>query len=315
MKRLLLNHLVCPCDSSALALEILEEDRNGEILRGTLRSAEGRTYPIERGVPRFVESDQYATTFSRQRQLVRKHWNSYRLDDNEERKLFVASTGFDLRGLDGLTLDAGCGFGRFARFVSAAGSEVIGVDLSSDTVDIAFDNIGRQELVHIVQADLTRLPFRRGLFKRVFSIGVLHHTPDTRKSFEQLLPYLCPGGEAAIWVYPPEMKVTSDVWRKLTLRLPLRVVYGWCVLNEALFAPLRSLPGAWRLGRIVPGGALGRPFWVRVLSDFDDLTPRFAHSHSPQEVRNWFADAGLADIEILPRLSAVRGRKPRAAQY
>lgn len=316
MKRSLVKHLVCPVDGIPLELEIAETE-GGEVKTGTLRSAKGREYRVRNFVPRFVDGDDYTSSFSRQREHVQRHFDSYRngFDEAATTRLFRQSTGFDLSRLDGVTLDAGCGYGRFLRVIDRAGGEIIGVDLSSRTVELAFDFAGRGEHVHIVQADLTKLPFARGHFQRAFSIGVLHHTPDTRASFEGLLPHLADGSEIAIWVYAPEKKVASNRWRKLTTKLPLAAVYAWCISNEVLFAGVRSLPrGGGRFSALIPGGTLGTPFWVRVMSDFDDLTPRYAHVHTATEVRDWFAASGLVEVEMLRRPTAVRGRKPIAAR-
>lgn len=312
MKPSFINHLVCPYEGSRLTLEI-QEVQGDEIVKGLMRTPSGRTYPIRGGVPRFVTDDGYVTTFSQQRRHARAHFDSYRrnFDYGEEAELFVRSTGFDLSNLDGLTLDAGCGYGRFLRVLSQTGGEVVGVDLSGDTVELAYDFVGREKNVNIVQADLARLPFPTCHFRRAFSIGVLHHTPDTKSSFLKLLPYLEEGGDIAIWVYAPEKKVVSNAWRRLTMRLPLGLVYGWCIVNELLFVWPRSLPkGGGRFYSIVPGGSLGTPFWQRVMGDFDDLTPRYAHTHSATEVIEWFHHAGLIDVKPLSRATSVCARKP-----
>ena len=52
----------------------------------------------------------------------------------------------------------------------------------------------------------SHLPFRRGSFDLVFSIGVLHHTPSTEQAFRALVPLVKPGGEIAISVYAATMK-------------------------------------------------------------------------------------------------------------
>jgi hypothetical protein len=36
------------------------------------------------------------------------------------------------------------------------------------------------------------------------------------------------------------------------------------------------------------------------MSDFDDLTPRYAHTHVPREVSERFVSAGLAEVQALP---------------
>jgi hypothetical protein len=48
------------------------------------------------------------------------------------------------------------------------------------------------------------------------------------------------------------------------------------------------------------------------MSDFDDLTPRYAHVHSGAEVEEWFAASGLVEVKVLRRPTAVRGHKPGA---
>ena len=57
----------------------------------------------------------------------------------------------------------------------------------------AFDNIGRRENVHLVQADIFKPPFREGAFDHAYSIGVLHHTPDTRRASRRPPPFPRPG--------------------------------------------------------------------------------------------------------------------------
>jgi SAM-dependent methyltransferase len=312
MKPSFVDNLICPDGGGPLQLEISKMEGE-EVKEGLLHAASGLTYPVKAGVPRFVANDDYAATFSRQRQYVRSQFDTYRreFDYQETRELLVRSTGFDLSQIEGLTLDAGCGYGRFLRVLGQAGAEVVGVDLSNDSVELAYDFAGRADNVHVVQADLNRLPFPECRFRRAFSIGVLDHTPDTKTSFLNLLPYLEEGGEIAIWVYAPENRVSANSWRRLTTRVPINLVYWWCIVNELVFAWPRSLPyGGGRFSAIIPGGSINTPFWLRVMGGVDSLTPRYAHSHSADEVVGWCRDAGLVDIVPLPRATAVRAHKP-----
>src|SRR5204863_1081280 len=79
-------------------------------------------------------------------------------------------------------LDAGVGAGRFGERAAAKGAEVFGIDLTP-AVDAAYRNIGAWPNVHLFQADIFALPFRDATFDLAYSIGVLHHTPDTRAAF------------------------------------------------------------------------------------------------------------------------------------
>ena len=55
--------------------------------------------------------------------------------------------------------------------------------------------------VAVVQADLFKLPFRPGTFDIVYSIGVLHHTPDAKGAFERIQPLVKPGGFFSIFMH------------------------------------------------------------------------------------------------------------------
>ena len=80
--------------------------------------------------------------------------------------------------------------------------------------------------------------------------------------------------------------------------------------NQLAFSWIRALPGGWRFSNLIPGIVPkpgGSTFWQRVISDFDNLSPEFAHSHAPEEVRQWFLDIGFRDVEILDFPTAVTG--------
>ena len=310
MKRELLNYLRCPVCVTSLDLHVTEEERD-QVKTGTLTCREGgHTYKVTRFVPRFVDADKYADSFSRQRLYVRKHFSHYERDRSGDAQFFP-TTGFTPEGIrQGLALEIGTGYGRFVDVVQRAGGRIVGVDLSTHSIDLAHDFVGFRENVFLVQADLFALPFERQSFQHVFSIGVLHHTPDTEKAFAAVAPYVAPEGQLAIWVYHPDRKRSSNRWRVLTSRMNHRLLYGFCVANQVLFSPIRALPGGGRFNALIPGAipAPGRPFWLRVLGDFDNLAPVYAHVHDAAEVEGWFRRAGLRDIRVLPRQTAVTAR-------
>ena len=66
------------------------------------------------------------------------------------------------------------------------------------------------------------LPFADGAFDVVYSIGVLHHTPDTKWAFLSLSRLVKPGGRIAIWVYSTILRLMfgGELLRMITPRLP-----------------------------------------------------------------------------------------------
>ena len=306
------DHLVCPEHKQSFRLHVKEHvaDRiqSGELIC----TSHGCSYKIHKFIPRFVNSDAYSDTFSKQRLYVRRHFEHYRNDRSGDR-ILEPSTGFTKPKLQqGLTLEVGCGYGRYLDTIDRMGGKVVGIDLSTHSIELAGDFVGDRPNVNLVQADLYRLPFRHESFDRVFSWGVLHHTPNTQESFRAIVPYAKSSGDVSIWVYPPEMKKVTDIYRKITAKLPHDTLYRFCIANQVLFSWIRALPGGRRFSKIIPGAQhhKDRPFWQRVLSDFDNYSPKHAYSHTAEEVFDWFVSEGLINVRVLERATSVTGQKP-----
>jgi len=310
MKASLLGLLCCPNCRTPLALSDAVE-KYEQIESGTLRCSEGHSFPIRGFVPRFVDADDYAQTFSAQRTYVRKHFEHYRRDRSGF-SLFEPSTGISDNALRGTSLEVGCGYGRFLDVLQQKGARVVGVELSTDSVELAQDFVGLRPGVDVVQADLFRMPFRHESFDAVFSIGVLHHTPNARAAFEAIAPLAKAGARVSIWVYHPRDKQSANRWRHVAVHLNHRVLYALCVFNQLAFSWVRALPGGWRFNALIPGNMPGkdRPFWLRVLADIDNLSPKHATVHTPEEVIEWFGALGFLDVKALSRLTAVTGVRP-----
>jgi SAM-dependent methyltransferase len=126
------------------------------------------------------------------------------------------------------------------------GARLVGVDLSA-AVEKAAAVCATLPNVLIVQADLLDLPLAEQAFDLVYSIGVLHHTPDPRRAFHQIARCVKPGGRLAVWLYrrntAPQEWLNTAI-RALTTRLPARVLEPLCaglgllggipILNRAL---------------------------------------------------------------------------------
>ena len=310
MKYDFLQYLVCPQTGESLDLKVYEE-RDGQVKEGQLTSVQsGHVYPITNFVPRFVKSEQYTGSFSKQRLFVRRHFKDYKVDCSGDR-LFYPTTGFTREKLlSGLTLEVGCGYGRFVDVIQRQGGEIVGIDLSTHSIDLAQDFVGLRSGVHLVQCDLFRLPFRNRTFNSIYSVGVLHHTADCKAAFQRLADFLAKDGQISIWVYHPHNQSDVAAWRRLTTKWPSSVLYAWCIANQLLFSWMRMIPVVrWQFNKLIPGSVpkTGQNFWLRVMEDFDNLSPTYASSHTPDEVVKWFREVGLSDIRVLDRLTAVTG--------
>jgi SAM-dependent methyltransferase len=310
MKRSALRFLVCPVCRDGLELRANVEE-GPEVMEGRLLSSGcGREYPVLRGVPRFVDSGAYAGTFGFQWQRFRNVQLDSANGDRQSERTLAATTGWteaDYRGR--LTLDAGIGAGRFAEVVADKGGEVVGIDLTT-AVDAAFANLGRRERVHIVQADIFAMPFREGTFDLAYSIGVLHHTPDTRAAFDRVAAMVRPGGGLAVYLYARYgfSHYFPDAIRKVTTRLPVGVMLALSAAAVPLYY-VYQLPVLGKLLHLVCPISLHPNWRWRWLDTFDWYMPHYQWKVLYPEVFRWFRENGFHDVEIFDHPIRMRGFK------
>jgi SAM-dependent methyltransferase len=282
------------------------------VTSGQLRCAQGHTFPVVAGVPRFVQDAAYTSSFSYEWQRFSRTQLDSFTGRTDTRDRLQASLNFPLEELRGQrVLDAGCGMGRFAEIVQKYGGEYVGLDYSF-AIDAAQTNAGRLPNVNFVQADLFHPPFRDGAFDLVMSLGVLHHTPDPRRAFASLPRVVRPGGRLTITVYDAGNKLyvlNSRFWRRYSTRLPRRVLHALSYAAAPLYY-LWTLPAIGWFFRSLAFISLERDWRWRVLDTFDWYSPRYMSWHTHHEVFGWFKDNGFEQVAVLaPSVSQI-GTKP-----
>ena len=81
-------------------------------------------------------------------------------------------------------LDMGCGSGRWTKYVARKASFVEAID-PSDAVYSAAELLSNDNNTRISQASVDNIPFPDNSFDLVFSLGVLHHIPDTEAAMKK----------------------------------------------------------------------------------------------------------------------------------
>ena len=155
----------------------------------------------------------------------------------------------------------------------------------------------------------TLSPFRPESFDVIFSIGVLHHTPDTQAYFAKLVPLLKPGGVISIWVYPRHGDyITRAKWVRFVNRIPDRWFYGWCRWFVPWAESRLGNPLVGAIRRVFPFPTHGLGIEYDILDTFDGYSPRYHSIHSPEEVEGWFGEAGLTEIRRPSSWDTLRAR-------
>ncbi len=317
MKTALLQILSCPkCQGHLTCAPILQEA--GEIKEGHLLCANHHDYEIKKFVPLFSPKENYVKAF----EFMERH-SIFNLPEKEGEKLsvkqmtekeFQGQTDFSLDKLRGKrVLDAGCGGGRFISYLQKQGVEVIGIDMRPGLLYEYASEFKDDSRFHLIQANLFELPFQENSFDYIFSLGVLHHTPDPKKAFMGLVRYLKKGGKIAIWVYPRKPATyISDALRPLTTRMPLSLLCAMGLIITTLYAPLLKIP---RIGNLLRS-ILYRtrlPWhnqWNWRMHNFMDwYGPKYQFKFTNEEIQKWFREAGLTNIKLFAYKTSAQGTK------
>ena len=176
-------------------------------------------------------------------------------------------------------LDAGCGSGRLAKYVSKFFNCVYGVDIIP---------IPNNKKMRFVRADITNLPFRDSFFDLVYCEGVLHHTPNPQKAFMELSRV-------------NKKKLFVMVYSKRNIFMFIRKYF---VTYMYPYPIIKFLSFISALISYIPSNILGilyekeRVFTFRSLEFFifDYLSPKYQSIHSFNDVKGWFKEAGYSNI-------------------
>ncbi len=339
MKRTLVSALAEPVTGEPLALVAPtppdgEPEPSGEIISGVLRSPTGTEYRIEGGIPILVRGDEFAEgqketvdTFSFKweaakdyRKTTEGHYLKWYLD----RYGFGTEAGLAqlLRGKQRI-LDAGTAHGRDAEmYVRNSEATVFGIDISSGIAN-AYRALGHVTRLHLLRADLTKLPFREEFFDFIGCDQVIHHTPDTRLSLGHLVTRLAPGGHIAFYVYKkkgPVREFCDDHIRAATVNMSaeecMKVSEAITRFGKSLAEmkitidvpediPLLGITaGKQDLQRFIYWNMF-KCYWnetmdwdANVITNFDWYHPLHAHRHTRDEVEQWCAEEKLDIVHI-----------------
>lgn len=99
-------------------------------------------------------------------------------------------------------LEIGCGMGTDLIQLARRDLDVTGIDLTEEGINLAQKRFQLYNITAELKVDdAENLSFQDNTFDIVYSFGVLHHTPDTQKSIDEVYRVLKPGGLAVIMLY------------------------------------------------------------------------------------------------------------------
>lgn len=314
MKERLLDLLACPDCGDDFSFHNISERDGNEIIAGNLicRGC-GRSFPVVRGVPRFAELDKVEKDKAETAKNFGWQWTHFTQEDEKYKEQFLGW----LKPVqpdffrDKIVLEGGCGKGRHTKLAADWGArEIVGVDLG-DGVESAFQLTRNLPNAHIVQADIFRLPLKR-IFDYAFSVGVLHHTPDPKKSFVSLASKVKNGGHISAWIYGAEnnewiTRFVNPIRESFTSKLNQPALYqlsklptlGVFLASKLIYKPLDKTPIGKKLFYREYLTHLGTFGWREQHNIvFDHLVAPTAFYISKSEFETWWREVGAEDVQI-----------------
>ncbi|MGQ0739709.1 MAG: class I SAM-dependent methyltransferase [Bacteroidota bacterium] len=176
-----------------------------------------------------------------------EEWKAFhRFDDTEIKK--IGDTYFDIvttpmLGPDKIAADFGCGTGRWTKYIRDRVGAVAAID-PSDAIFVAGQLLKGADNVHLYKASVDNLPFPDNYFDFGFSLGVLHHIPDTQKAMDACVKKVKQGGYFLVYLYYnldnrgflyKTLFFLSNLVRRVVSKMPGRLKKFTCNLLALFF--------------------------------------------------------------------------------
>lgn len=129
----------------------------------------------------------------------------------------------------GKTIEAGCGLGRFVKYLSDRGYDIEGLELSAETIRIV-----REKAPHLklVQADVCSMPYQTDSIDGIISLGVVEHFPlGPSEPLKEMHRVLKPRGIAVITV--PSLNLIRRAKRYLRIHEMRQLLSPTCMVGRS----------------------------------------------------------------------------------
>ncbi|MCT7994533.1 class I SAM-dependent methyltransferase [Laspinema olomoucense] len=212
--------------------------------------------------------------------------------------------------------DLGCGSGRWAKFVSPKVGTLHCIDASTAALEVAKNNLLKVENCEYYHASVDHIPLPDNSMDFGYSLGVLHHVPNTFLGIQACVEKLKPGAPLLLYLYyafdnrPWWFRLIwqlSNIIRQGIYRLPYPVRYGVSQMIALLvYLPLARFSLLLeKLGLNVDVIPLSiyrsRSFYVMRNDSLDRFGTKLESRFTQDEIRQMMEAAGLINIVFSDR--------------
>ena len=133
-----------------------------------------------------------------------EYFNQSSLNPYERKAIFQDYFGifpWDILPENPVGFDLGCGSGRWAILVSDMVSHLNCIDPSKKALEVAKKNLSSKKNVDFLLASVDAIPLPDNSQDFGYSLGVLHHIPNTSSALESCVKKLKPGAPFLLYLY------------------------------------------------------------------------------------------------------------------
>lgn len=212
------------------------------------------------------------------------------------------SVGFDL----------GCGTGRWAKSVAPKVKKLICID-PSNAIDIAKKNLSNFDNCEFESATVDDISIENNSMDFGYSLGVLHHVPDTEMGIKQCTEKLKKGAPLLLYLYyrfdnrPFWFRFIwsiTDLLRKVISKMPygLRYIFSQIIAVVVYFPLARTAFYLGKLNLNVSNFPLSSyknlSFYTMRTDALDRFGTRLEQRFTRNEIKNMMENAGLENIKF-----------------
>jgi len=206
--------------------------------------------------------------------------------------------------------DLGCGSGRWAKLVAPRVEHLHCID-PSVAIEVAKKNLSDNSNCSFHRNGVDDIPLEDNSMDFGYSLGVLHHIPDTAAGIKACVKKIKPGAPFLIYLYyafdnqPFWFRMIwriSDIFRRIISIMPFPLRFVTSQLIAALvYFPLAKLSRVFEiLGAKVHSFPLSayrfKSFYTMRTDALDRFGTRLEHRYTRAQIQKMMEDAGLDNI-------------------
>jgi SAM-dependent methyltransferase len=209
--------------------------------------------------------------------------------------------------------DFGFGSGRWARFVAPRAGRLYCVDASEAALAVARRNLQSWRNCEFAHASIDAAPIPDASLDFAYSLGVLHHVPDTPAGLASCVRKLKPGAPFLLYLYyrfdnrPRWFRAMwwlTNLLRVMVSRLPHGLRY-WAsqIIAAVVYWPLARLALlfkklGWGANHLPLHFYADKPFYVMRTDALDRFGTRLEQRFTRAEMERMMHLAGLRDVRF-----------------